>query len=167
MSNTSVIKKFDFAAAHRLFVTVPKNHPCNNLHGHNYECELEIITGLNREMIVDFSELKKVINISMEWWDHRTIFNSLDPLRKILLKEDQSITTVVGDPTVENMTFCLAHLLMHGLTFCMDFSIVESFILRMSETINSIGTYAWRKGEDQCRIYEGRIFLNEDIICYL
>ena len=167
MSSTSVIKKFDFAAAHRLFETVPKDHPCNNLHGHNYECELEIVTGLNREMIIDFSKLKKVINIGMDWWDHRTILNSLDPLRQILLMEKQRVTTVVGDPTVENMTFCLAHLLMHELTFTMDFSTVKFFTLRMNETPNSIGTYTWTCKEEQCRIHSDRIFLNEDIICYL
>ncbi len=167
MSSTSVIKKFDFAAAHRLFATVPKNHPCNNLHGHNYECELEIITALNRKMIVDFSELKRIINVSMNWWDHRTILNSLDPLEQILLKEKQKVTAVVGDPTVENMTFCLAHLLMHELVFMMDFSTVKSFTLRMSETANSIGTYTWNVGEDQGRILEGKLFLNENIICYI
>ena len=56
---------------------------------------------------------------------------------------------------------------MHELVFAMDFSAVESFTLRMSETMNSIGTYTWINGEDQCRILKGKLLLNENIICYL
>ncbi len=167
MSSTSVIKKFDFAAAHRLFATVPKNHPCNNLHGHNYECELEVITELNRRMIVDFSDLKKIITKVLLRFDHMTILSSVDPLMDILKNKHQDLLILVGDPTVENMTFCMAHLLMHELVFMMDFSTVKSFTLRMSETANSIGTYTWNVGEDQGRILEGKLFLNENIICYL
>lgn len=167
MSNTSIVKKFNFAAAHRLIETVPEGHPCSNLHGHNYECELEIITDLNREMIIDFSKLKVIVNKVLFRFDHKTIFNSSDSLVNVLRGLDQKIFIIVGDPTVENMTFCMGHLLMHELVFSMDFSKVESFILRMSETVNSIGTYTWVRGDDQCRIVGKEVFYNEDIICYL
>ena len=167
MNNTSVIRKFDFAAAHRLIETVPDGHPCNNLHGHNYECELEIITKLNREMIIDFSKLKTVINTVLFRFDHKVVLNSSDSLVCILQNLSQKLFLLVGDPTVENMTFCMGHLLMHELVFSMDFSKVESFILRMSETMNSIGTYTWNLGDSQCRIQKEVVVLDEDIICYL
>jgi len=167
MSNTSIIKRFDFAAAHRLFTTVPKGHPCSNLHGHNYECEIEIITNLNRKMIIDFSELKIIISKVLFRFDHKTILNSRDPLVDLLNNSNQEVFKIVGDPTVENMTFCMSHLLMYELVFNMDFSTIEFFTLRMSETANSIGTYTWNRGNDKCKIIGERLCLNENIICYL
>jgi 6-pyruvoyl tetrahydropterin synthase/QueD family protein len=168
MSYTSIIKKFDFAAAHRLFTTVPKNHPCNNLHGHNYECDLEIKTKLNREMIIDFSELKKIINNVVSRFDHKTILNSSDFLVNVLTNNsNQKIFLLAGDPTVENMTFCMSHLLIHELVPNMVFSTVESLTLHMSETMNSIGTYTWNRGDKLSKILGRSLSIDEDVICYL
>lgn len=167
MSNTTIIKKFDFAAAHRLIETVTVGHPCSNLHGHNYECKLEINTSLNRDMIIDFSKLKVAINCVLVWFDHKTILNSKDSLETTLRSLNQKIFKIVNDPTVENMTFCMGHLLMHELNSSLDFSKVKSFTLYMSETMNSIGAYTWNQGDKQCRIVGKEVFYNEDIICYL
>lgn len=56
-----ISKMFEFEAAHHL----PK-HPgkCLSPHGHSYKLEVSIIGKINEEtgMILDFSELKKIVN---------------------------------------------------------------------------------------------------------
>jgi 6-pyruvoyltetrahydropterin/6-carboxytetrahydropterin synthase len=37
----TICKRFDFSASHRLD-TLPEEHPCYRLHGHNYAVELEL-----------------------------------------------------------------------------------------------------------------------------
>jgi 6-pyruvoyltetrahydropterin/6-carboxytetrahydropterin synthase len=52
--------KFHFAAAHNLDLNYPS--PCSNMHGHNYEVELELeATKLNQNgMVLDFALIKKL-----------------------------------------------------------------------------------------------------------
>ena len=70
----SVTKLFEFEAAHYL-----PDHLglCKNLHGHSYKLEVEV-SGLMNEsgMIMDFSDLKKIINDSIiEKYDHILLNN--------------------------------------------------------------------------------------------
>ena len=51
-------KQFDFSAAHFL-PHVPEDHPCRNLHGHNYKVTMEIeADSLDHQgFVVDFNSL--------------------------------------------------------------------------------------------------------------
>lgn len=137
--STSIIKKFSFAAAHRLFETVSPGHPCSSLHGHNYDCEIELLAKHNTGMIIDFSDLKVIINKEISKWDHKTILNSKDSLFFVLVPfSDIKIRQIEGDPTVENMSFLLATNFFKAL---INIQGLISITVRMHETLNSIGTY--------------------------
>ena len=67
-----IVKKFDFSASHVLD-TLPSDHPCARLHGHNYTVEIELESEkLNSNgFVVDYSDLdvfKKIIDSEL---DHR------------------------------------------------------------------------------------------------
>ena len=142
MNTSSIIKKFSFAAAHRLIETVPQGHPCSNLHGHNYECEIEIVTKEVSGMIIDFSDLKKIINSGIDEWDHTLILNKHDPLRLVLESFKTTICLVIGDPTVENMTCILVYQFLSSIKEALQVPLI-SLTIRMHETANSIGTYTY------------------------
>ena len=56
-----IYKQLTFDSAHRL--DLPYESKCNQLHGHRYKIEIWISGEPNRNgMIIDFSEIKNVIN---------------------------------------------------------------------------------------------------------
>ena len=55
---TTIVKKVKFDAAHLLSGDAGK---CGNLHGHGYQVEVEVAGGDDGDMVVDFRELKRVI----------------------------------------------------------------------------------------------------------
>lgn len=72
MIELSATKIFKFEAAHML-----PNHDgkCRKLHGHNYKLEVTVsgsraTEGPERGMIIDFSNLKKIVNEYLDNWDH-------------------------------------------------------------------------------------------------
>jgi 6-pyruvoyltetrahydropterin/6-carboxytetrahydropterin synthase len=68
--------KTDFVAAHKLKETPSlKTNKCRNLHGHTYFVTIQIKTNeLIDDMIIDFGELKEIIN----QLDHRFLNEFLD-----------------------------------------------------------------------------------------
>ena len=77
----TVCKTFEFSAAHNL-----PNHEglCKNLHGHTYKLEVEVIgavrkRGAEKGMIVDFGNLKKIINkVIIDKLDHSLLNKTFD-----------------------------------------------------------------------------------------
>ena len=69
-----------FAAAHRLRDYQGK---CETLHGHNWKVEVEIVAKrLNTSgMVMDFKELKNLVNTCLEKLDH-TYLNDVPPFDK-------------------------------------------------------------------------------------
>ncbi len=69
-----------FAAAHRLRDYQGK---CEALHGHNWKVEVEVVAkGLNPlGMVMDFKELKDLVNICLDKLDH-TYLNEVPPFDK-------------------------------------------------------------------------------------
>ena len=83
---------------------------CNNLHGHNLKIEVQIRSEtLNKnDMVIDFHDLKKIVNDILEPFDHCTILNSQDLYYMNFLKEQGSKFWVLDvdmefdiDPTAE------------------------------------------------------------------
>lgn len=67
-----IVKKFHFSASH-ILDSLPPDHPCARLHGHNYTVEIELESEkLNSNgFVVDYSDLnlfKKIIDSEL---DHR------------------------------------------------------------------------------------------------
>lgn len=86
----------DFEAAHRQLNDPSK---CGRLHGHNWKCEVEIVTDGVNELgySIDFKDIKCLIN----QYDHCVILNKKDPLIPALGAWDQRIKTIDGNPTCE------------------------------------------------------------------
>jgi 6-pyruvoyltetrahydropterin/6-carboxytetrahydropterin synthase len=106
-----IAKEFTFAMGHRL-----SRHggACKNIHGHNYA----VIVGLKSEqlndngMIMDFSNLKHIVNRILDAMDHALMVSNADeeiakkmgeimPFLKILI--------VPYEPTAENMSKDIFH----------------------------------------------------------
>lgn len=152
MSVPIITRKFTFDAAHRLL-----NHKgkCANLHGHRYVAEITLqakqLDSLG--MVVDFSEVKKIIG---DWidhrWDHNTILHPDDPLNRILLQEysenknlklpfplldNSNLEGEYLNPTVENLTKYLFHQ-VKALLHNADYSVV---FVKIYETENCSAFY--------------------------
>lgn len=96
-----VTHREEFDSGHRLKGYIG---PCECLHGHRYFVEAtvcgEVLDSLG--MLFDFSNLKKAMRELVARWDHKTILNPEDQLRRELLTKELAIMQA-GNPTAENM----------------------------------------------------------------
>lgn len=99
----SVTKRVEFCYGHRL---LDYEGVCKHPHGHNAVAEIEVRTeSLDaREMVCDFSEIKRVIKgwIDREL-DHKMILRHDDPLLKPLQQLGEPVFVVDNNPTVEHI----------------------------------------------------------------
>lgn len=118
----SVTKIFRFESAHFL-----PNHAgkCQNMHGHNYKLEVTFSDSVMKDgpsqgMIIDFGDLKKLIN------------------EKLIKKLDHKvINTVIDNPTAEEM-------LIWFVAWIMDDRLVK---LKLWETDDCFAV--WRKDDSK------------------
>lgn len=99
----SVTKKIEFCYGHRL---LDYDGICKHPHGHNAVAEIEVRTGAldGRNMVVDFSDIKRVV----KGWidaaiDHQMILRRDDPLVAPLQALGEPIFLVDANPTVEHI----------------------------------------------------------------
>ena len=99
----SVTKRVEFCYGHRL---LDYGGVCKHPHGHNAVAEIEVRTeSLDaREMVCDFSEIKRVIKgwIDREL-DHKMILRHDDPLLEPLQQLGEPVFVVENNPTVEHI----------------------------------------------------------------
>lgn len=99
----SVTKRIEFCYGHRL---LDYDGICKHPHGHNAVAEIEVRTGGldDREMVVDFSDIKRVVKgwIDREL-DHKMILRHDDPLVKPLQALNEPIYLLDSNPTVERI----------------------------------------------------------------
>jgi 6-pyruvoyltetrahydropterin/6-carboxytetrahydropterin synthase len=99
----SVTKRIDFCYGHRL---LDYDGICKHPHGHNAIAEIEIRTDTldTRNMVADFSDIKRVVKswIDREL-DHKMILRHDDPLVKLLQGLGEPIYVVDSNPTVERI----------------------------------------------------------------
>lgn len=71
-----IFRDFTFDSAHFL-TAVPPGHKCSTMHGHTYRLRvyLEGKPGTQTGWIIDFSELKKIVNKPLELIDHKCLNN--------------------------------------------------------------------------------------------
>lgn len=98
-----VTKRIDFCYGHRL---LDYDGVCKHPHGHNAMVEVDVRTGRldNRNMVVDFSDIKKLVKgwIDREL-DHKMILRHDDPLVKPLQDLGEPIYILDSNPTVERI----------------------------------------------------------------
>jgi len=99
----SVIKRIDFCYGHRL---LDYDGVCKHPHGHNAVAEIEVRTGEldNRNMVTDFSDIKRVVKgwIDREI-DHKMLLRHDDPLVKPLQQLGEPVFVLDSNPTVERI----------------------------------------------------------------
>lgn len=133
-------KKFNFETAHALFGYDGK---CRNIHGHSYHLEVTVIgtpqKGKNnpkRGMVMDFSELKKIVNdLIVNKLDHSILLEKGSPnesLGKHLEKEGHQVILTNFTPTCENLLYHFADILGKALP-----QNVHLQRLKLNETNNS------------------------------
>ena len=99
----SVTKRIDFCYGHRL---LDYDGICKHPHGHNAVAEIEVRTETldNRNMVCDFSDIKRVVKgwIDREL-DHKMILRRDDPLLEPLRSLGEPVFIVDENPTVEHI----------------------------------------------------------------
>lgn len=110
----TVCKSFKIPVGHRLS---KHSGRCYNFHGHNIKIDVTVSREkLNHcDMVIDFYDLKTIVNKIIDEWDHALILNKKDfELNFSIIKENKDQRKIYmenGDPTSENMCFTLFHLL--------------------------------------------------------
>ena len=124
-------KTVEFDSAHLL-----SNHMggCQNLHGHTYKMVVGVSeskdnlfkTGSSTGMIIDFKDLKKILNDLVSKLDHAFIYNSTDSfqikLAELLKSEGKKTFEMKTETTVENMTQLFLLMLKKEIpnVYCME-----------------------------------------------
>lgn len=98
-----VSKSFHWEMGHRLPFHQGK---CVNLHGHSYRMFLEVEGDLDENgLVIDFYDLKKIVNPIIEELDHSFMVSSLDPdLNNLLSSFPTKRVDVDFHSSVENIT---------------------------------------------------------------
>lgn len=104
-----ISKQFQFDAWHRITIHTWK---CANIHGHRYKVII-ILEGPIQEnwMVTDFENLRRIKNRIDKNWDHAYICHSTDKYGKIMKEDWLKIFDLWKEPTAENMTQYLFHLI--------------------------------------------------------
>ena len=99
----SVTKRIDFCYGHRL---LNYDGVCKHPHGHNAVAEIEIRTDTldERNMVVDFNDIKRVVKgwIDREL-DHKMILHRDDVLVDMLRSIGEPMYLLESNPTVERI----------------------------------------------------------------
>jgi len=99
-----VEKRFTVPIGHRLSKHAGR---CKNIHGHN----LVILVGLKttslnlNDMVMDFSDLKKMVGELIDEWDHAVLINNIDKdLNDTFEFANMRCITFPFDPTAERLS---------------------------------------------------------------
>jgi 6-pyruvoyltetrahydropterin/6-carboxytetrahydropterin synthase len=98
-----VTKQIEFCYGHRL---LQYNGPCQHLHGHNGLVEVELVAETldARGMVVDFSDIKRVVKTWIdENLDHRMLLHRDDPMLPVLARMGEKHFVMDANPTAENI----------------------------------------------------------------
>ncbi len=136
MMNIRLTKQFDFEAAHALEGYSGK---CRDIHGHTYHLDVTVIGNIDYEsgkldgsMVLDFSELKKIVKKNIvDFFDHKLIL-SKDSKFAYLEKENPRTMLVNYVPTCENILIDIVKKLQNKLP-----DHIELFKVMLRETPRS------------------------------
>ena len=97
-------KRLTIPVGHRLSKHLGR---CKNWHGHNFDILISVSSHeLNdNDMVMDFSDLKKIAMTIIDDWDHCLLINENDPIAKNEeFRKEFRIITFPFDPTAERMS---------------------------------------------------------------
>ncbi len=131
-----IAKRFRFEAAHRL-----PWHPgaCRHLHGHSYRLTVGLEgTPDARGILVDFQDLKRVVQPLIDTWDHATLVASNDTaLQEVLETLGSRYVVLPFDSTAENLCTYVAHHLIREAGDWLRARGVRRLWVRLAETETS------------------------------
>jgi len=139
MAKIRLTKEFRFEMAHALW-----NYDglCRNIHGHSYilavtviGTPIEDVSNAKLGMVMDFGDLKKVVNEEIvNRLDHSIVVSKLAPTEHLLTIPQMSDRHEIVDyqPTCENMLIDFAERIKRRLP-----SNIQLFSLKLNETANS------------------------------
>ena len=131
-----VERRFTFPMGHRLSKHLGA---CANVHGHNVTLLVGVkALGLNdNDMVIDFHDLKNIVQPLLDEWDHSTLLNQTDkddavdcPLFKKVLMYD-------FDPTAERLSEHLYHIIDSLLPIGVRIDYIKFY-----ENENSMATFS-------------------------
>ncbi len=139
MANIRVTKSFTFEMAHALW---NYDGPCRNIHGHSYQFFVTVYGQPSEDtdntklgMVIDFSDLKKIVNqCVVDYFDHSVVISSRASQPDIDRVEQMFEKFYVVDyqPTCENLVIDMAERIRTRLP-----AHVSLFSLRLVETATS------------------------------
>lgn len=99
----SVTKRIEFCYGHRL---LDYDGVCRHPHGHNAVAEIEVRAAAldTQNMVVDFSEIKRVVKAWIDReLDHKMLLRHDDPLVALLAQLGEPVFTLDSNPTAERI----------------------------------------------------------------
>jgi len=129
-----VERKFTFPMGHRLSKHLGA---CANVHGHN----VTLLVGVKsimlngNDMVIDFHDLKTIVNGLVKEWDHSSIFNEADR-ESIDTKLFKKVFFYDFDPTAEKLSEYLYHSIDNLLPVGVKMDYVKFY-----ENENSMATF--------------------------
>lgn len=116
MSTVTLIRRFTFAAGHRVMGHEGK---CRSMHGHNYEMRVSIEASVLDQLgrVIDFSEVKRIVGGWLdENWDHAMIYYAADDeVRRALMQCPGKAFELRLNPTAENMALVMLELILPSI----------------------------------------------------
>ena len=70
----TIVKEITFESAHRL----PGVGKCDNLHGHSYKLQVEVTGPIISGMVMNFSDLKRILGVVHDQFDHKYTNDLMD-----------------------------------------------------------------------------------------
>ncbi|MFH2094785.1 MAG: 6-carboxytetrahydropterin synthase [Bacteroidota bacterium] len=139
MAKIRVTKEFIFEAAHALW---NYNGNCRHIHGHSYRLQVTVIgdpldnsARSGAGMVIDFSELKKIVKDSIiDKFDHALILSRMAKIHYDTAAKQMFDKLILTDyqPTCENLVADFATVIRALLP-----AEVKLFSMRLYETANS------------------------------
>ena len=143
MVKIRITKEFHFEMAHALWNYDGK---CKNIHGHSYKLFVTVIgtpisdsKNPKNGMVMDFSDLKKIVNkYIIDTHDHAIAVNSDSPHKNIFKNEYNFDIIQIKNyqPTCENMVIEFAEILQNHLP-----NDVSLYSIRLYETATSFAEW--------------------------
>lgn len=126
-----------FSAAHRVWNDPGK---CNNIHGHNYRCHVEVICNTEAMTVQNFTVPFDVVKEHIDVYDHTLILDAHDPLLPQLEALGMALTIVGGVPSTEFLAERIATAILmdaHTRANAMDAWFQVAVTLRETDSIEA------------------------------
>jgi 6-pyruvoyltetrahydropterin/6-carboxytetrahydropterin synthase len=137
-----VERRFTLPIGHRLS---KHGGRCKSIHGHNFVVLVGVKSvKLNpNDMVIDFSDLKAIVNGYLDTLDHCLLLNECDPMGEVVesVKEFIRMKRVPYEPTAEKLAEEIYNITEGGLKqLCKDDNVKMDYVI-VYENENSKATY--------------------------